>query len=87
MTPATPTPTSPGVNAKGAPGGVNVKGEQQAGGNAPAEVAPGTASPTLAPVVEREQLAETGLDPALMALLGVLCLAGGALLFRRALTR
>jgi hypothetical protein len=33
------------------------------------------------------ELASTGLDPLLLALLGVFCLAGGGLLFRRALTR
>lgn len=84
----TTTPTSPGVNAKGSPGGVNVLGEQEQGGSdVAAEVAPGTASPTLAPAAEREQLAATGLDPALMGLIGLLCLGGGALLFRRALAR
>ncbi len=35
----------------------------------------------------RKQLARTGLDPVLMALLGALCLAGGGLLFRRAVAR
>jgi len=38
-------------------------------------------------VAQRSQLAKTGLDPALIALLGALCLGGGALLFRRALAR
>ena len=47
---------------------------------------PGTQT-ALAPVVERKQLASTGLDPVLMALLGALCLAGGGLLFRRAVVR
>jgi LPXTG-motif cell wall-anchored protein len=82
---ATPTPTTPNVKAKGGPGGG--KGGGKGGVNTPAEVAPATSSPALAPAVEREQLAETGLNPALMALLGALCLGGGALLFRRALTR
>jgi LPXTG-motif cell wall-anchored protein len=39
------------------------------------------------PVAERRELAKTGLDPALIALLGAMCLGGGALLFRRALAR
>jgi LPXTG-motif cell wall-anchored protein len=43
--------------------------------------------PALAPVAERKELAQTGLDPGLIALLGALCLAGGGLLFRRALAR
>jgi outer membrane biosynthesis protein TonB len=43
--------------------------------------------PTLAPAVERKQLARTGLDPAVMVLLGFFCLAGGGLLFRRAMGR
>ena len=39
------------------------------------------------PAANRTELAKTGLDPALIALLGALCLGGGALLFRRALAR
>jgi LPXTG-motif cell wall-anchored protein len=39
------------------------------------------------PAAEREELAQTGLDPALIALLGALCLGGGGLLFRRAMAR
>lgn len=85
---STPSPTSPNVKAKGVPGGSKGGGQGgQQGGNSPAEVAPGTSSPTLAPAVERQKLAATGLNPALMALLGALCLGGGALLFRRALSR
>jgi hypothetical protein len=41
----------------------------------------------LAPVAERRQLAETGLDPALIAFTGVVLLGGGAFLFRRSLAR
>jgi LPXTG-motif cell wall-anchored protein len=43
--------------------------------------------PALAPVAERKELAKTGIDPELIALLGALCLAGGGLMFRRALAR
>jgi LPXTG-motif cell wall-anchored protein len=49
-----------------------------------------TAAPAaapLAPAAERTELAQTGLDPGLMALLGALCLGGGAFFFRRALVR
>jgi LPXTG-motif cell wall-anchored protein len=51
-----------------------------------AQAAPGAGAPAT-PVAERSQLARTGLDPALIALLGALCLGGGGLLFRRALAR
>ena len=44
-----------------------------------------SATPPLAPVAERKSLAETGLKPGLIALLGAVCLAGGGFLFRRAL--
>jgi hypothetical protein len=47
---------------------------------------PQPGAPTV-PVAERSELAETGLDPALIALHGALFLGGGALLFRRALAR
>jgi hypothetical protein len=43
--------------------------------------------PPLAPVSERKKLAETGLHPGLIALLGALCLFGGGFLFRKALPR
>jgi hypothetical protein len=49
--------------------------------------APPAAGAPATPVAERNQLARTGLDPALIALLGALCLGGGGLLFRRALAR
>ncbi len=39
------------------------------------------------PVAERSELAKTGLDPALIALLGAMCLGGGVVLFRRAVAR
>ena len=39
------------------------------------------------PAANRTELAKTGLDPALIALLGAMCLGGGVLLFRRALAR
>ena len=51
-----------------------------------AQASPGGSVPTT-PVANRKQLAKTGLDPALIALLGALCLGGGGLLFRRALAR
>jgi LPXTG-motif cell wall-anchored protein len=50
-------------------------------------VAQAPPSQPAAPAAEREQLAKTGLDPGLIALLGALCLGGGGLLFRRALAR
>jgi hypothetical protein len=60
--------------------------ERKAARNVPAEVTPASET-TLAPAVERKQLARTGLDPIVMALLGMFCLAGGGLLFRRAIAR
>jgi outer membrane biosynthesis protein TonB len=77
----TQAPSQP-VESKGAP--EQKVGAEQEEQNVPAEVAP-SAQPTLAPAVERKQLARTGLDPVVMALLGVFCLAGGGLLFRRAM--
>jgi len=71
------------VKAKGSP---KQKGAQKQSQTIPAEVTPSTET-QLAPVVERKQLARTGLDPVLMALLGAFCLAGGGLLFRRAMAR
>jgi outer membrane biosynthesis protein TonB len=87
VTPPPPTPApapSQPVESKGAP--EKKSGAKQEEKNVPAEVAP-SAQPTLAPAVERKQLARTGLDPVVMALLGVFCLAGGGLLFRRAMAR
>jgi hypothetical protein len=87
VTPPAPTPApapSQPVESKGAP--ERKGGAEQEEKNVPAEVAP-SAQPTLAPAVERKQLARTGLDPVVMALLGVFCLAGGGLLFRRAMAR
>jgi LPXTG-motif cell wall-anchored protein len=51
-----------------------------------AQAPPQAGAPSV-PVAERQELAKTGLDPALIALLGALCLGGGGLLFRRALVR
>jgi hypothetical protein len=51
-----------------------------------AQAPPEQGAPT-APAAERKELAKTGLDPALIALLGAFCLGGGGLLFRRALAR
>jgi len=49
--------------------------------------APPEAGAPVSPAAERQELAKTGLDPALIALLGAACLGGGALMFRRALAR
>ena len=51
-----------------------------------AQAPPQAGAPTAA-AAERNQLAKTGLDPGLIALLGAMCLGGGGLLFRRALAR
>jgi hypothetical protein len=89
---AAPAPVTPqSTPAQTPPQRVKEQGEQkgekqQQEQNVPAEVTPATQT-ALAPVVERKQLARTGLDPVLMALLGAFCLAGGGLLFRRAVTR
>jgi LPXTG-motif cell wall-anchored protein len=48
---------------------------------------PPAKAPPLAPVAERKELAQTGLNPGLIAFAGLLCLGGGAFLFRRALAR
>jgi hypothetical protein len=52
-----------------------------------AQEAPPEQGAAIAPVSERRKLARTGLDPALIALLGAFSLAGGIFLFRRALAR
>jgi outer membrane biosynthesis protein TonB len=84
--PAPAPPTSEQVTVKRAPKPKRAKRKQErAARNVPTAVTP--SAPTLAPAVERKQLARTGLDPALMALLGLFCLAGGGLLFRRAMAR
>ena len=77
----TPAPAPP-VSTEAAPP------EQGAVPESPvvAQAPPQSGSETV-PVAQRSQLAKTGLDPALIALLGALCLGGGALLFRRALAR
>jgi LPXTG-motif cell wall-anchored protein len=50
-----------------------------------AQAPPGEGAPT--PVASRKELAKTGLDPGLIALLGAMSLGVGGLLFRRALAR
>lgn len=45
----------------------------------------GQPSVSATPAANREQLASTGIDPALIALFGALFVGGGALLFRRSL--
>jgi outer membrane biosynthesis protein TonB len=82
---AAPAPVEQ-VKAKRAPKRKGAERKQQQNAPEQAEVTP-AAQTTLAPAVERKQLARTGLDPVLMALLGALCLAGGGLLFRRAVAR
>ena len=52
-----------------------------------AQAPPEEGSVAASPAANRTELAKTGLDPALIALLGAMCLGGGALLFRRALAR
>jgi hypothetical protein len=79
--PGTTTPPQQGV--AGAP--VEQGGQESPESPVVAQETP-TAAP-LAPVAERKALAQTGLDPELIALLGVLCLGGGVFLFRRALVR
>jgi LPXTG-motif cell wall-anchored protein len=78
------TPTTPAQPAPLPP-------EQESGGGVPQSpvvaAAPPAASAPTTPVANRTQLAKTGLDPALIALLGALCLGGGGFLFRRALAR
>lgn len=49
--------------------------------------APPAEEAATSPAANRSELAKTGLDPALIALLGAMCLGGGTLLFRRALAR
>ena len=93
--PAAPTPAP--VVSQGAPTPAPARAAGQHGGRAAqqgavpespvvAQAPPQSGSETV-PVAQRSQLAKTGLDPALIALLGALCLGGGALLFRRALAR
>ena len=92
-TPASPppvtsqtTPTPPEkVGGGSTPGGNNESGPSETP-QGPVVAETPTAAP-LAPVAERKELAETGIDPGLIALLGALCLVGGALLFRRSLAR
>jgi LPXTG-motif cell wall-anchored protein len=62
-------------------GGGNGEGGEPELAQAPGE------EPELAPAAERKKLAETGLDPALIAVLGGLLVGGGVLLFRRAFAR
>ena len=80
----TPTPPEK-VGGGSTPGGNNEAGPSEKP-QGPVVAETPTAAP-LAPVAERKELAETGIDPGLIALLGALCLVGGALLFRRSLAR
>ena len=81
----TPTPPEK-VGGGSTPGGNNETGGPSGKPQGPEVAETPTAAP-LAPVAERKELAETGIDPGLIALLGALCLVGGALLFRRSLAR
>jgi LPXTG-motif cell wall-anchored protein len=90
--PAPPAAAPPApVVSQGAPAppvtGESLPPEQEAVPEAPVVAQAPPEQPALAPVAERKELAQTGLDPGLIALLGALCLAGGGLLFRRALAR
>jgi LPXTG-motif cell wall-anchored protein len=87
-TPSTPT-TPEKVGGGSTPGGNKDTGETGGPSETPQgpEVAQTPTQAPLAPVAERKELAETGIDPGLIALLGALCLVGGVLLFRRSLAR
>jgi hypothetical protein len=79
-------PPSP-VGSQGAPEQPSEQGGgSKGGGKEVAQSTPSESAP-LAPVAEQRKLARTGLNPALIALLGALCLGGGAFLFRRGLAR
>jgi LPXTG-motif cell wall-anchored protein len=86
-TPSTPT-TPEKVGGPSTPGGNNT-GETGGPSETPQgpEVAQTPTQAPLAPVAERKELAKTGIDPGLIAMLGALCLVGGGLLFRRSLAR
>jgi hypothetical protein len=53
----------------------------------PTESTPPSKAPPTVPVAKRRNLASTGLSPWLIAMFGGTLLAGGGLLFRRALAR
>ena len=75
--------TSPGAPiAQGGPSPEGNEGEPTELAQAPSE-----SEEPLAPAAERKKLAETGLNPGLIAMLGVFLLGGGAFLFRRAFAR
>jgi cytoskeletal protein RodZ len=84
-----PAPPQPAPAQAPSPVGARGAPEQQpsAGGKEVAQTPAAESAPALAPVSEQQKLARTGLDPALIALLGVVCLGGGAFLFRRAMAR
>lgn len=84
-----PTPSqAPGqpVTNQGAPD-KQAEQEQAAPNRLAGETTPTAQSAPLAPVSEQRKLARTGLNPAVIALLGAFCLAGGFVLVRRALAR
>jgi hypothetical protein len=78
-------PSAPPVGTGAIPGeGEELAGEEGLGGS---ETTASGEAPKLKTVAQRKRLASTGLDPGLIALLGAVSLIGGALLFRRSLTR
>jgi LPXTG-motif cell wall-anchored protein len=78
-----PTPPEQQVGVETRP---SQRGESARPGPVVAQQAPAAQAP-LAPVAERKELAETGLNPGLIALLGAAFLGAGAFLFRRGLAR
>lgn len=79
--------TTQGAPPPEQPAGEAPEEEEEAGrGPEVAQEIPGEEAP-LAPVAEQRKLAKTGLNPALIALLGAFSLGGGIFLFRRALAR
>jgi outer membrane biosynthesis protein TonB len=85
-TPPAPTPSAP-VAPQAAPPTTTQAPPEPPEKVIVRERPPAEKAPPLAPVAERKQLASTGLNPALIAVVGMFCLAGGAFLFRRALVR
>jgi LPXTG-motif cell wall-anchored protein len=80
----------PGTTPQEQGGGQNTPTQQQGGQETPESPVVAQETPTaapLTPVAERRALAQTGIDPELIALFGLLCLGGGVFLFRRALVR
>jgi len=80
-TPSSPTtPLTPSSTPSTTPGSPALPGEPVVA-KTPGE------ETELTPAAKRKKLAETGLDPALIAVLGMMLVGGGVLLFRRAFAR